>query len=96
MARYTAFVDGQEGSFGVFVPDLPGCTAMGATLEEALRNAVDAVRDWVEVTEEAGGDVPAPRPIEAIRDDPEIAEALAGGATLTHVPLIREIAPRRL
>lgn len=90
MARYTVLIDGRAGAYGVVVPDLPGCTAMGATIEEALRNAVEAVRDWVEVTAEAGEPVPSPRQIEVLRADADVADALAGGATLASVPLIRE------
>lgn len=90
MTRYTAVIDGSAGAYGVVVPDLPGCSAMGATLDEALRNTVEAVRDWVEVTEEAGETAAEPRPMEEVRQDAEVAEALAGGATLASVPLIRE------
>lgn len=60
VSRYPVLVDGKEGAFGVVVPDLPGCTAMGATIEEALDNARAAMRDWMDATIEAGGAVPAP------------------------------------
>ena len=46
--RYIALVDGKAGAYGVVVPDLPGCTSAGFTTDEALRNAVEAVRLWVE------------------------------------------------
>ena len=46
--RYIALVDGSAGAYGVVVPDLPGCTSAGPTTDEALRNAVEAVRLWVE------------------------------------------------
>jgi predicted RNase H-like HicB family nuclease len=49
--RYAVLVDGKTGAYGVVVPDLPGCHAMGKTVEEALANVGDAMRDWVEVTE---------------------------------------------
>src|SRR5580693_2577221 len=48
MARYVALVDGNAGAYGVTVPDLPGCTSAGDTTDEALRNAIDAVRLWAE------------------------------------------------
>ncbi len=32
MSRYTALIDGAAGEYGVFFPDLPGCTAMGNTI----------------------------------------------------------------
>jgi predicted RNase H-like HicB family nuclease len=88
--RYTVLIDGRKGAYGVVVPDLPGCTAMGRTVEEALANAVSAMRDWTEITEEAGGIVPAPRDPESIGVDAEIRAALAGGAMLASAPLVRE------
>ena len=89
MARYTALIDGEAGSYGVSFPDLPGCAAMGATIEAAITNAGEALRDWVDATVRAGGDVPAPRTAEALRQDAEVAEALAEGAILTIIPLVR-------
>jgi predicted RNase H-like HicB family nuclease len=88
--RYTVVIDGKEGAYGVVVPDLPGCAAMGATIEAALTNAADAMRDWAEVTEERGGKVPAPRRPETIARDAGIRQALAEGAVLASAPLIRE------
>jgi len=88
--RYTVLIDGKKGGYGVVVPDLAGCTAMGETIETALANAVAAIRDWVEVTEEAGGEVPAARGPEAVREDEEVRQALAAGAALASAPLIRE------
>ena len=48
MTRYVALVDGKGGSYGVTVPDLPGCTSAAATTDEVLRRATDAVRLWAE------------------------------------------------
>lgn len=90
MARYVALIDGKAGAYGVVFPDLPGCTAMGRTMDEAIANAAEALRDWVEVTQESGGKVPRPRPLEALRRDPEVKEALAAGAGLAAVALVRE------
>jgi predicted RNase H-like HicB family nuclease len=90
VARYIALIDGKAGAYGVVFPDLPGCTAMGKTTDAALANAADALRDWVEVTEESGGKVPAPRALETLRRDPEVKHALADGAGLATVPLIRD------
>jgi hypothetical protein len=44
----------------------------------------------VEVTEENGGKVPAPRPLETLRRDLEVRQALADGAGLAGVPLVCE------
>ena len=40
MTRYPALIDGETGAYGVTFPDLPGIVAMGATLDEALLNAI--------------------------------------------------------
>ena len=90
MSRYFALIDGKAGAYGVVFPDLAGCTAMGRTTDEALYNAADALRDWAEVTEECGGKVPRPRSLEALRRDAGVKIALAGGAGLATVPLVRE------
>jgi predicted RNase H-like HicB family nuclease len=88
--RYIALVDGKAGAYGVVVPDLPGCTSAGSTTDEALRNAVEAVRLWVEDAIDDGEVLPAPRSVEALRADPEIAAALTEGAALAIVPLLRD------
>jgi predicted RNase H-like HicB family nuclease len=49
MARYVALIDGKAGAYGVVFPDLPGCTAMGKTVDQAIANAAEALRDWIEV-----------------------------------------------
>jgi predicted RNase H-like HicB family nuclease len=87
---YIALVDGKAGAYGVVVPDLPGCTSAGSTTDEALRNAVEAVRLWVEDAIDEGEALPTPRSVEAQRADPEIAAALAEGAALAIVPLLRD------
>jgi len=90
MARYIALIDGKAGAYGVVFPDLAGCAAMGKTMDEALANAAEALRDWAEVVEEAGGKLPAPRPLETLRRDRDVKAALAHGAGLATVPLVRE------
>ncbi len=88
MARYVALVDGEAGAYGVVVPDLPGCTSGGATTDEALRNAIEAVRLWAEDAIADGEELPAPRSVEAVRSDTEVAASLAEGAALAIVPLL--------
>jgi predicted RNase H-like HicB family nuclease len=88
MPRYIALVDGKPGAYGVVVPDLPGCTSGGKTVDAALRNAVEALRLWAEEARAEGEAMPRPRTIEAIRRDSEVAAALAEGAVLVVVPLL--------
>ena len=34
--RYFVMIDGKIGAYGVVFPDLPGCAAMGKTIDGAL------------------------------------------------------------
>ncbi len=90
MTRYVALLDGKPGAYGVVVPDLPGCTAAAATTDEALRRATEAVRLWAEDALADGEKLPKPRSAETLRADPEVATALAEGAALAIVPLVRD------
>jgi predicted RNase H-like HicB family nuclease len=86
MPRYIALIDGKPGAYGVVVPDLPGCTSGGKTIDAALRNAIEALRLWAEDARADGEALPRPRSIEQIRR--EVAPALADGAVLAVVPLL--------
>lgn len=88
MARYVAIVDGKPGAFGVVVPDLPGCTSGGRTIDEALRNTVEAVTLWVEDARADGEKIPKPRSAEKLRADSQVAAALGRGGILAYVPLV--------
>lgn len=88
MTNYVAVIDGKSGAYGAWFPDLPGCAAMGGSIDSLLRNAADAMREWAEVVVEKGERVPEPRPLETLRETPEVAEAIAEGALLRGVPLI--------
>jgi len=46
--------DMDEGGFVASYPDLPGCLTCGNSLEEALRNAADAKKLWLETALEEG------------------------------------------
>src|SRR5579863_6326918 len=90
MTSYVGLIDGKAGAYGVYFPDLPGCVAMGATIDKAIANAADALRDWVEATEKKGGQIPAPRARESLAEDPDAAEMLSEGALVVRIPLVRE------
>ena len=81
MIRYPALIDGEKGAYGVSFPDIPGVVAMGVTMDEALLNAEEALRDYVIETEKTGDKPVSPSLIEEI-------ETPAGSA-LVSVPLIR-------
>lgn len=90
MNRYAALIDGEPGAYGVVFPDLPGCTAMGDTIDAALIDAAGAARAWVRVAELHGEAIPAPRELAVLRQDPDVIEALTEGAALGTIALVRE------
>jgi predicted RNase H-like HicB family nuclease len=89
MSNYIALIESANGAYGVYFPDLPGCTAMGHSPEQAWSNAIAALADWIEETE-TQGDVPVARTLDALKADEEVREALAEGAAFITVPLLRE------
>jgi predicted RNase H-like HicB family nuclease len=91
MARYTALIDGTAGAYGVTIPNLPGCNAMGETVEEAIRNAIQAAAAWADDARADGEALPEPRSLEALRADPEIVRALASGSVLATVPVVQNL-----
>ena len=81
MFRYPALIDGHKGAYGVVFPDLDGVVAMGETIDEALLNAEDSLRDYARSCQELGEQLKAP----SAPEDIEVPE----GSTLTSVPLIQ-------
>jgi len=58
---YLVIIERGEESFGAYVPDLPGCVAVGQTEEEALRLVREAIALHLEALQEQGLPVPEPR-----------------------------------
>lgn len=63
MDRYEIIIYWSEDdqAFVADVPELPGCLAHGASHEEALDNAKEAMALWVETARQDGQPVPAPK-----------------------------------
>ena len=60
-------------SYGVVVPDLPGCFSAGDTLDEAISNAHEAIDLICETMIEDGLDIPLGKTIAEHQKDPEFA-----------------------
>ncbi len=61
----------RKSDYGVTVPDLPGCFTAGATLDEAMAMAREAIELHLEGLIDEGQPVPAPTTIESHRRNPE-------------------------
>ncbi len=71
---YTAIIEKASGGYGVFFPDLPGCTSFGKTVGEAASNAFLAAQGHAALADEHGEALPPPRPMDRIAPDPDVAE----------------------
>jgi predicted RNase H-like HicB family nuclease len=61
--RYGVVIERGETSYGAYVPDLPGCIAVGETLEEVKALITEAIQFHLEGLREDGMEVPAPTSI---------------------------------
>jgi len=50
----------EGGGYLVEYPDLPGCMSDGETIDEAIRNGREALRDCLDVFKESGRRIPKP------------------------------------
>ena len=58
--KYLAIIEQGPTSFGAYLPDLPGCVAVGDTREEVLALITEAVQHHVELMAEHGETIPEP------------------------------------
>jgi predicted RNase H-like HicB family nuclease len=76
MAHYVAIIEdaGPDHAVGVWFPDLPGCTSAGDDIDQALRNAPEALELYAEGL--AGKALPRPRTLTELKADPQIANEI--------------------
>ena len=51
----------EDDAFVAEVPELPGCMADGKTYREALANAEQIIKEWIETAKEVGRPIPQPK-----------------------------------
>ena len=71
---YTAVIEQAKDGFGVFFPDLPGCTSFGKTVEDAAKGAFTAAQAHVALSLEYDDAIPAPRAPDQIPRDRAVKE----------------------
>jgi predicted RNase H-like HicB family nuclease len=59
--KYLVVVEGGATSFGAYVPDLPGCIAVGTSRAEVMEMIHDAVEMHLESLREQGQPLPVPQ-----------------------------------
>jgi len=58
--RYAIVIEKAEGNYSAYVPDLPGCVATGASIEETERSIREAIEFHLEGLRADGLPVPPP------------------------------------
>jgi predicted RNase H-like HicB family nuclease len=58
MSTYAVVIEDAGPNHSAYVPDLPGCAAVGITVEEVTANDHDAIELYVAASIEFGDEVP--------------------------------------
>ena len=75
--RFPIVIHKDEGSsYGVTVPDLPGCFSGGESLEEALTASEEAILSHIEVLLMDGESVPKHRPLDEHQANEDYADGV--------------------
>ena len=60
MNEYVVIIEGQAGGYSAYVLDLPGCIAVGDTVEEVRQLIREAIPFHLEGLRDAGDPAPSP------------------------------------
>jgi len=58
--RYMIVIEEDETSFGAYVPDLPGCVAVGETESEVKQLIQEVIEFHLEDLQDSGAKIPKP------------------------------------
>ena len=60
MKEYLVIIEKGKTSYGAYVPDLPGCVAVGETRKEAEQLIKESITMHIETMKENGEEIPEP------------------------------------
>lgn len=60
MRKYLAVIEKAEHNYGAYLPDVPGCVAMGDTVDETLALLQEALAGHFALMAEDGDPIPEP------------------------------------
>jgi len=61
MTQFTIVIEDASTNFAAYAPDVPGCIATGATIEEVTSTLRGAIDEHLEILREMGEEIPVPR-----------------------------------
>lgn len=51
----------EDDAYIAEVPELPGCMSDGRTYEDAIKNTLTVIMEWMETASELGREIPIPK-----------------------------------
>ena len=67
--QYAVIFEKCENNYSAYVPDLPGCIAVGETIQETRERIAEAIEFHIEALRESGYPIPSPlthnRPVDS-------------------------------
>ncbi len=60
MTEFTIVIEDAGANFAAYAPDVPGCIATGATVEEVTVTLRAAIAEHLEILREMGEEIPIP------------------------------------
>ena len=79
--EYVVIFEKGENSYGASVPDLPGCIAVGETMEAVTELIAEAIQFHIEGLRQDGDVVPQPLSKLPVQSDPNVSSALITAQT---------------
>ena len=74
--EYVVIFEKGNNSYGASVPDLPGCIAVGETMEEVRELIAEAIEFHIEGLREDGDAIPLPSSSLTAQSNPNVSSAL--------------------
>ena len=85
MTDYVGIIDRSGETWGVRIPDLPGCYGAGDSADAAIRDAASAAREWIAHSESLGRPRPNPRAMDEVLAAREVDVAAGEAAVIVSV-----------
>jgi predicted RNase H-like HicB family nuclease len=60
MTEFTIVIEDAGANFAAYAPDIPGCIATGATIDEVTVTLREAIAEHLEILREMGEEIPIP------------------------------------
>lgn len=73
MKKYAVVIEAAEGNYSAYVPDLPGCVAVGDTVDEVEEMIREAIAFHLEGMQLNGENIPQPSSLCQYVEIPDVA-----------------------